>query len=153
MVSWVCELPTGSSEELLLELESESFEVSTVTDGDGDGDVEVGTSWTPTTGVAMLGGGWMSVAGVPAGTSSVTVTVWPVARVITNVRWSAEAGKMAAPNPADSSPATSNPISSLRLFIAFALSSKALALPEWVPLRCGNLTRALDPAVRKLLGL
>jgi hypothetical protein len=55
--------------------------------------------------------------GVPAGTSTVTVTVWPVASVSWNVRSSAFAGSTAAPKPAVAMPAVASATVSLRVFI------------------------------------
>jgi hypothetical protein len=50
--------------------------------------------------------------GVPGGTSTVTVTVWPVASVRTKVRCSALAGSTAAPSPAVAMPAVARAVSS-----------------------------------------
>ena len=69
---------------------------STVGTGVGFGVISV----TPTIGVETPGKVIWS-AGVPGGTSSVTVIVWPPSSVTTNVRGSADAGSTAAPKPAE----------------------------------------------------
>ena len=72
-------------------------------------------SWTLATGPAATPGIGIWAVGVPGGTSTVTVTCAPPMRVTSSVRCSAEAGIVAAPNPARRRPAVARPMSSLRL--------------------------------------
>jgi hypothetical protein len=90
-----------------------------------------GSVWTPTPGSAAVGGvisvtettapftpgKVIALTGVPGGTSTVTVTVWPVASVTWKVRGCASAGSTAAPKPAVAIPAVASAIVSLRLFM------------------------------------
>src|SRR5690242_2366900 len=71
-------------------------------------------SWTLAIG-ALTPGIWIWSVGVPGGTSTVTVTCAPPTRVTRRVRCSADAGIVAAPNPARRRPAVARPMSSLRL--------------------------------------
>src|SRR4051794_10582041 len=68
---------------------------------------------TLSTGVETPGSGIWS-AGVSAGASTWTVTVWPPTSVTVMVRSWAEAGKTAAPKPAVNAPAETSPMRSLR---------------------------------------
>src|SRR4051794_39647476 len=83
----------------------------------GGGVVGVGgTSETEAIGVVIPGILIWSI-GVPGGTSTVTVSVWPVMRVTSSVRCSAEAGKTDAPIPAPKTAQAISPMISLRLVI------------------------------------
>ena len=112
-----------------------------------------GAVWTSTPGCGA-GGGVISVTeaigavdagerdrltGVPGGTSTVTVTVWPVTSVTWNVRGSALAGSTAAPKPAVAMPAVASAISSLRVF----MTCRRVPLPET---RCKRATDGTVPA-------
>jgi len=85
-----------------------------------------GWSETETTGVLTVGTGIWS-AGVPAGAVTVTGTVSPVARVTYTVRSSAPAGRIVLPKPAANSPATTNPIRSLRVCMKCGFSLRRSA--------------------------
>src|SRR3954452_11749344 len=75
-----------------------------------------GTSETEAIGVVMPGILIWSI-GVPGGTSTVTVSVWPVTSVTSSVRCSADAGMTEAPTPAAKTAQAIRPMISLRLVI------------------------------------
>jgi hypothetical protein len=62
----------------------------------------------------VIPGMWIWSSGVPGGTSTVTVIVWPVASVTTRVRWSADAGRTATETPTVKPANASTPAASLR---------------------------------------
>src|SRR3954454_23069611 len=72
------------------------------------------TSWTLTI-PPLTPGILIWSTGVPGGTSTVTVTFWPVASVTTSVRWSADAGITTAPTPTETAATARAPVRSLRL--------------------------------------
>src|SRR3954447_13588653 len=71
------------------------------------------TSWTLTI-PPLTPGILIWSTGVPGGTSTVTVTFWPVASVTTSVRWSADAGITPAPTPTETAATARAPVRSLR---------------------------------------